>query len=47
MIYTTLLLSLAAPILASNYTFPTGFNLGLVTQQDRCTFSPFIIGEEY
>ncbi|CEN60091.1 hypothetical protein BJX68DRAFT_231361 [Aspergillus pseudodeflectus] len=35
MIYTTLLLSLAAPILASNYTFPTGFNLGLVTQQDR------------
>ncbi|KAL3463787.1 hypothetical protein BJX64DRAFT_256199 [Aspergillus heterothallicus] len=35
MIYTTLLLSLAAPILASNYTFPTGFNLGLVSQQDK------------
>ncbi|KAL2843674.1 hypothetical protein BJY01DRAFT_215588 [Aspergillus pseudoustus] len=38
MIYTTLLLSLAAPILASNYTFPTGFNIGLVSAQDKAAW---------
>ncbi|KAL2821040.1 hypothetical protein BJX63DRAFT_252620 [Aspergillus granulosus] len=38
MIYTTLLLSLAAPILASNYTFPAGFNLGLVSSQDKAAW---------
>ncbi|KAL2866766.1 uncharacterized protein BJX67DRAFT_127281 [Aspergillus lucknowensis] len=38
MIYTTLILTLVAPILAANYTFPPGFNLGLVDDQKKASW---------